>query len=108
PGDGGPTPRASRDGRLASYLAAAQAAASQHPYTIGIGAPALSTVYLSQKLGVQFDQAAYAQPWDPGPGVTVDNIRQALQRFDIGDVLERHQGALVVGAAGSGKSSLLR
>ncbi len=31
---------------------------------------------------------------DPNTGVTADQIREALQRLDIDDVLERNQGAL--------------
>jgi chloramphenicol 3-O-phosphotransferase len=40
--------------------------------------------------------------------VTADQIRGALQRFDIDDVLARHRGALIVGGPGSGKSSLMQ
>jgi hypothetical protein len=141
--------------RLESYLTAARAAATQHPYTIGIvGAPSLSAVYLPQQLAVQVDQTPSSnagglapgrepvggtgpqpagrpgqepagglgrkladndQPvyrrggyTDPKTGVTVGDIREALQRLDIDDVLERNQRALIVGAPGSGKSSLLR
>ena len=50
-------------------------------------------------------RGAYA---DPNTGVTADRIREALQRFDIGDVLARKRGALIVGGPGSGKSSLMR
>jgi hypothetical protein len=111
---------AAQQARLQSYLSAARAAARQHPYTIA-GAPALSTVYLRQQLGVQVDQAGVggAVPGrepadgpsrykDPNTGVAVDVIREALQRFDIDDVLQRNDGALIVGAPGSGKSSLMR
>ena len=114
-----------RQTRLQSYLSAARAAARQHPYTIGIaGAPALSTVYLRQQLGVQVDQAQSASVGgpasigepadgpsrykDPNTGVTLDVIREALQRLDIDEVLQRNDGALIVGAPGSGKSSLMR
>ena len=45
---------------------------------------------------------------DPNTGVTADQIRDALQRFDIDDVLASHRGALITGGAGSGKSSLMR
>ncbi|HEV2377690.1 MAG TPA: NACHT domain-containing protein [Streptosporangiaceae bacterium] len=37
-----------------------------------------------------------------------DRIRDALQRFDIEDVLARNRGALIIGGPGSGKSSLMR
>ena len=50
-------------------------------------------------------RVAYA---DPDTAVTADRIREALQRFDIGDVLARNRGALIVGGPGSGKSSLMR
>ncbi len=146
--DARPEDPAAQRARLQSYLTAARAAATQHPYTIGIvGAPSLSTVYLRQQLGVQVDQAPSSiaggsapgrvpvsgtgrepaggpgreladsdQPvrrrhgryTDPNTGVTADQIREALQRLDIDDVLERNQGALIVGAPGSGKSSLMR
>jgi hypothetical protein len=97
-----------RDG-LQSYLTAAQAATSEHPYALGIeDAPSLGTVYLSQKLGAQVDHAAHPPAMDPNTDVTTDRVRQALQRFDILDVLESNQGALVIGAPGAGKSSLLR
>lgn len=45
---------------------------------------------------------------DPDMGVTADTIRDALQRFDIDEVLARNRGALIVGGPGSGKSSLMR
>jgi hypothetical protein len=45
---------------------------------------------------------------DPNTGVTADQIRDALQRFDIDDVLARNRGALILGGPGSGKSSLMR
>ena len=146
-----PESPAVREAGIDSYLSAARAAASQHPYTIHIaGAPALSTVYLRQQLGLQADPAPPPGPdgaassrrpasnparfpatstvavaeavrgalqgadidepplSDPNTGVTPDVIREALQRFDIDEVLQRNDGALIVGAAGSGKSSLMR
>jgi hypothetical protein len=145
--------------RLGSYLAAARAAAAEHPYTIKISdardAPDLSTVYLRQQLGAQVDQALSSDaggsvpgqepaggtepaagtgrepaggpgqepaaspgrepparrrgPYaNPNTGVTADQIRDALQRFDIDDVLAHNRGALIVGGPGSGKSSLMQ
>jgi hypothetical protein len=95
--------------RLRSYLAAARAVASRHPYPIAVaGAPPLAAVYLNQKLGARTGQAATDTDLGTGEDVTTDRIRQAVARLDIRDVLDCHWGALVVGPPGSGKSSLLR
>jgi predicted NACHT family NTPase len=65
-------------------------------------------VYLSQKLGARADQPENPQAVIADTNVSADRIRQAVERFDISDVLERNEGALIVGPPGSGKSSLLR
>lgn len=45
---------------------------------------------------------------NPNTGATADRIKDALQRFDIEDVLARNHEALILGGPGSGKSSLMR
>ena len=120
---------AARRARIASYLTAARSVAREHPYTIKLAegaAPPLSTVYLRQQLGVQGDQPQPAaadsgapspsprrgggptQVRDPATGITVDTIKEALQRFDVEELLKNNDGGLILGGAGSGKSSLMR
>ena len=120
--------------RIREYLDAARILAEQHPYAFALqGMPDLPTVYLHQKVSPQSGQVQ-RDPLTRDPvempqrypssthrteqehrrqlaraaDQTAIKIAEALQQFDVLDILEKYRGAVLVGGPGTGKSSLLR
>ena len=109
---------------LFSYLRAARAGARQHPYMISLpGMPQLTTVYVTQKLRNQVPRArpqritltddidTIAGRYNPAAEderAAQDEASDLLRSLDPWEILRRHSAILIIGGAGTGKSSFLR